>query len=249
MERGYSKIYRKILDWQWYKNSNVKNLFIHCVLKANHSEKKWEGEIIKAGEFITSLAKLSEEIGISVQQIRSALNKLNNKEIVVKSTNKYTKITLLNHNIYNNNKEGKQQTNNKQPTNNQQTTNKQITTTKNNKEQLSIIKHNKTNTDLLKQVVDYLNTKLNTKYQTQSKKTQDLINARFKEGFLFDDFKYVIDIKYKEWSSDPNFHKFLRPETLFSNKFEGYRNQKEKAEAKKINWLEDYAIEEDKNDK
>ncbi|MCP3925023.1 MAG: hypothetical protein GY714_20795 [Desulfobacterales bacterium] len=115
---------------------------------------------------------------------------------------------------------------------------------KKSKEKKSIL-----NIDLLKQVVDYLNTKLSSKYKYQSKKTQDLINARFKEGFTFEDFKYVIDIKYKEWSSDPKQYMYLRPETLFSNKFEGYRNQKEKAEAKKINWLEDYAIEEDKNDK
>ena len=52
-----------------------------------------------------------------------------------------------------------------------------------------------------------------------------MIKARINEGFTIDDFKKVIDIKTAEWKDDPKMSKYIRPETLFSNKFEGYLNQ------------------------
>ena len=54
-----------------------------------------------------------------------------------------------------------------------------------------------------------------------------MIEARFNEGFSVEDFKKVIDVKTQEWK-DSNMEKYLRPETLFGNKFEGYLNQKSK---------------------
>ena len=48
-----------------------------------------------------------------------------------------------------------------------------------------------------------------------------------KEGFTIDDFKTVHRKKYDEWGDDDKMVKYLRPETLYSNKFEGYLNQKE----------------------
>lgn len=75
-------------------------------------------------------------------------------------------------------------------------------------------------------VIEYLNEKANTKYKRTSKKTVSLIDARIKEGFTEEDFKRVIDIKTKEWLNT-DMEKFLRPETLFGTKFEGYLNQRE----------------------
>lgn len=76
------------------------------------------------------------------------------------------------------------------------------------------------------EIIDYLNQKTGTGFRTSSKKTKDLIIARWNEGFRLDDFKRVIDIKAAEWVNDATMAKYLRPETLFSNKFEGYLNQK-----------------------
>lgn len=76
-----------------------------------------------------------------------------------------------------------------------------------------------------KEIVDYLNVKANSKYRHTTTKTKDVIKARWNEGFRLDDFKKVIDIKTMEWLYNPKMSKFLRPETLFSNKFEGYLNQ------------------------
>ena len=74
-------------------------------------------------------------------------------------------------------------------------------------------------------VIDYLNEKAGTKYRSTTPKTQSLIRARVSEGFTLDDFKVVIDKKCAEWLPDPKMSKYLRPETLFSPKFEGYLNE------------------------
>jgi uncharacterized phage protein (TIGR02220 family) len=76
------------------------------------------------------------------------------------------------------------------------------------------------------EIISYLNTKTSSSYKPAGKKTKELIHARWEEGFRLDDFKKVIDIKTDEWLHDSKMVKFLRPETLFSNKFEGYLNQK-----------------------
>lgn len=76
-------------------------------------------------------------------------------------------------------------------------------------------------------IIEYLNKKCNTNYRATTEKTQKLIKARMKEGFKIDDFKKVIDIKSKQWLKDIEMCKYLRPETLFGTKFEGYLNEKE----------------------
>ena len=79
-----------------------------------------------------------------------------------------------------------------------------------------------------KEIIDYLNSKTGSNYKATTKKTQKLINARFNEGFNLQDFYTVIDKKTLDWLRDEKMSKFLRPETLFGNKFEGYLNQKKR---------------------
>jgi uncharacterized phage protein (TIGR02220 family) len=75
---------------------------------------------------------------------------------------------------------------------------------------------------LVKEIVHYLNEKTSRSYRPGTSKTQSLIKARFKEGFTLDDFKVVIDRKVADWMHDANMAQYLRPETLFGTKFEGY---------------------------
>lgn len=77
----------------------------------------------------------------------------------------------------------------------------------------------------IKGIIDYLNIRTNSHYKYSTEKTKSLIKARINDGFTLNDFKIVIDKKTDEWLGT-EFEKFLRPETLFSNKFEGYLNQK-----------------------
>ena len=75
-------------------------------------------------------------------------------------------------------------------------------------------------------VISYLNEKAGTKYKPTTAKTKTAIHARVAEGFTLDDFKTVIDKKCKEWIGT-EYEKYLRPETLFGTKFEGYLNAKQ----------------------
>lgn len=81
-------------------------------------------------------------------------------------------------------------------------------------------------TDSIKDIVEYLNLKLGTGYKPSSQATQKHIKARLSEGFEVQDFRTVIDNKCAEWMGDPKMEKYLRPETLFGTKFEGYLNAK-----------------------
>ena len=76
-------------------------------------------------------------------------------------------------------------------------------------------------------LIVYLNQVANKRYKFVDK-TKRLLLARFKEGYTLEDFKQVIDIKTAEWKDSPEFSKYLRPETLFGTKFDGYLNQKPK---------------------
>ena len=71
--------------------------------------------------------------------------------------------------------------------------------------------------------IAYLNQKLGKSYKYVDKNTK-LVNARLKEGYTIDDFKTVIDKKVAEWQNG-DMAKYLRPETLFGTKFDGYLNQ------------------------
>ena len=75
------------------------------------------------------------------------------------------------------------------------------------------------------EIIKFLNTLAGTNYRASSRKTRDLIKARFNEGYTLEDFKVVIEKKTREWLNDNKMKVYLRPETLFSNKFESYLNQ------------------------
>ncbi len=79
--------------------------------------------------------------------------------------------------------------------------------------------------DIYSAIVEHLNKKAGTAYKHSSRKTRGLIQARLNENFILQDFYTVIDKKVTEWTGT-EWQKFIRPETLFSNKFEGYLNQK-----------------------
>lgn len=78
--------------------------------------------------------------------------------------------------------------------------------------------------DLIKYIVEYLNQTCGTRYKHSTVNTQKHIRARLKDGYVFEDFKTVIDKKAKEWKGT-DMEKYLCPDTLFGSKFEKYLNQ------------------------
>ena len=121
---GFVQLHRKFLEWEWYDDHNTKMVFLHLLLKANYKPKKWRGEEIKRGQFVTSTNTLSNELQLSVQQVRTCLTKLESTgEINKQSTSKLTKITICKYDSY----QGFENDSNKQITNEQQASNKVAT--------------------------------------------------------------------------------------------------------------------------
>jgi predicted transcriptional regulator len=140
---GWICLHRKFLQWEWAGDANMVALFIYLLLMANTDDGyKWKGIALDRGQLLTGRKELSKKTGLSEQTVRTCLKRLEStNEITIKSTNKYSIITICNYRTYqdkqeNNNQQFNRQSN-KQPTNNQPTTNhiqqyNNITTNKNN---------------------------------------------------------------------------------------------------------------------
>ena len=128
-DTSWIKLFRKFVDWEWYGDKNTKVLFIHLLLKANYQEKSWKGIKIGRGQFITSLKHLADDVGLTIQEVRTSLKKLKStKDITIKTTNKYSLITIENFDKY----QSIVKENSNQITNEKQTNNNPLTTTKDN---------------------------------------------------------------------------------------------------------------------
>ena len=131
MADAFIKIHRKMLEWEWYQDSNTFRLFLHCLLIANWKEGRFMGEVIPRGSFVSSYSQLALQANMSVQSVRTAINHLKSTgELTVKPHAKFSVFTVVNYCQY---QDDNRQTN-KQLTNSQQATNKQLTTIEEKKE-------------------------------------------------------------------------------------------------------------------
>ena len=130
---GWIKIHRQIIEWEWFTDTTTFRVFLQLLLKANHKEKKYRGMVLKVGTIITSRDILALETRLSVQQVRTALDKLKStNEITIKTSSQGTIIEVVNYSKY---QLATNEVTNKQPTSNQQvTTNKNEKKEKNEKE-------------------------------------------------------------------------------------------------------------------
>lgn len=73
--------------------------------------------------------------------------------------------------------------------------------------------------------INYLNKKVNKKFRDTDFANDANLLKLIGKGYTYDDFKEVIDFKYQAWKGS-EFEQYLRPSTLFGNKFESYLNEK-----------------------
>lgn len=101
---------------------------------------------------------------------------------------------------------------------------KVISVTKKGKKPLPKTVHTKeTNTkENIVEIISFLNKTTNSNFRHTTQNTISKINARLKDGFSIQDFKDVISFKNSQWHNDPKNCQYLRPETLFGTKMEGY---------------------------
>lgn len=96
INNGFVKLPRTILEWEWYDHPDVFRIYIHLLVKVNYAPARWRGLDILEGEHITSTAKLSTELNMSEFKVRESLSKLENTGFIKKTTtNKFTKLKLL----------------------------------------------------------------------------------------------------------------------------------------------------------
>lgn len=101
MSDGWVCLHRKILEWEWYNDANTFRLFVHCLLRANHSDNRWRGHLIKRGQFISSISILSGELGLTIKQIRGSLDKLKRTgEVASESNSQFTVFTVKKYDDY-----------------------------------------------------------------------------------------------------------------------------------------------------
>ena len=98
---GWITLHRKFLTWEWFDKAEMVQLFIWLLLNANYADKKWQGQVIKRGQILTTTPKIMGALRLSAQQTRTCIGRLKSTgEITCKSTNKYTIITICNYDRY-----------------------------------------------------------------------------------------------------------------------------------------------------
>lgn len=131
----FIKLDRSILKWEWYDNLITKAVFIHLLLTVNYEDKKWHGMDINRGQIVTSYQKLAEELGLSVQNVRTAISHMKlTGELTCRKIAKGLVITVVRYDTYQSANTVSNTVSNRQLTGNQHATNTQLTTTKEYKE-------------------------------------------------------------------------------------------------------------------
>ena len=98
---GWIKLHRSLLDWEWFNEPDTLLVFIYLLLTARHDKGNWRGTEILAGQCITSRDKISLATGLSERKVRTSLARLENThEIEVKSSNKFSIVTICNYDRY-----------------------------------------------------------------------------------------------------------------------------------------------------
>jgi len=215
-----------------YEDAEYLKIWITFLLEATHKPyKKLIGnniEFLERGQFVFGRKKYSQILNIKEWKIQKATELFVQDEMIkiIKRTNKYTIYEVVNYSLYQQQNQqeempeitGLEQS--KQQQHHQQNNSKAST----EQQQSNTLQEYKNIRNIYIAVIDYLNNKANKNFRPTTKKTQSLINARIKEGFTLDDFKKVIDTKCSQWLGT-EMEKYLRPETLFGTKFEGYLNE------------------------
>lgn len=132
MKRGWITLHRKFIEWEWFDNPEMVQLFLFLLLEANHADKDWRGIVIKRGQLVTSLASINSKTNLSIRTIRTCLKRLKStSEVTIKTTNRYSIITICKYDDYQdlenksdklNDKQSDKQTTSKRQTKDKQTT-------------------------------------------------------------------------------------------------------------------------------
>ena len=95
-QTGFIKLYKSLLDWEWYKDSNTKAVFFHLLLMANYKPTEYKNIIVDRGQCIITVKEICDSLNLTAQQTRTALEHLKStNNITIKTTNKYSVVTVV----------------------------------------------------------------------------------------------------------------------------------------------------------
>ena len=90
-----------MIEWGWYSDPNTKALFLHLLLVATFKDGEYMGHKLKPGDAVVGFKSLSETLGMSVKQVRTAMAHLEQTgEITRKATNRFSIVTIANWESY-----------------------------------------------------------------------------------------------------------------------------------------------------
>lgn len=201
---GWIKIHRSILEWEWYEDTNTFRLFMHLILKANHKDRNYKGKLIKRGSLVTGRELLSVETGLSIQQIRTCLERLKStNEITIKSSSKGTEIQVVKYNEY--------QLITNDVTNKQPTSNQQVTTNKN-------VKNEKKERNTIPTLEDFLAYAVSLKPNVNTEQVKFKYNAWLVNNWKVN--RNGKDVDIKNWKTTlSNTMKYFDEKIVNSNPF------------------------------
>lgn len=217
---GWIKIHRKIQEWGWAKDPKTGWLFIHLLIGCSHKDCVYQGIPLKRGQWVVSYKTLHGISGVSPRSIRTSLNKLKSTgelthEIVRINSSNCSLITIINWDRY------------QLKTTSETTSERHVNDTSATLFKNVIMQEGKKNTicpsdDSVGQAIDYLNQVTGHGYKSGAKSNRKHVLARIADGHTIEEIKLVVDHKFMEWRNSADMFKYLRPETLFGSKFDGY---------------------------
>ena len=209
--KGFMRLHRNLLDWEWFDNSQMVHIWIYFLLKANYQDSKWRGIDIPRGSFVTSLGTISNETRLTIREVRTCISKLKaTGEVTIKATNKYSIVTVCNYDRYNFTNDDSDKQNDKQ-NDKQATTDKEINNNNN-----IIIKEKETNVSSKKDEKDELFEECWKAYKRKGKKKKSLeqwkkLNNDERQQVLPHIRQYVAS---RELQYQQDFERYLRDRTF-----------------------------------
>jgi uncharacterized phage protein (TIGR02220 family) len=229
---GWIKLHRSIKDNWIYDNPDYLKAWITILMEVNHKGNKVliGSELVDCprGSSLNSLSTWANKFGNNwtVRKVRTFFQLLGNDEMIdTQGLRKTTRLSVCKYGTY------QDQCHTDDTQNDKQTTHKRHTN--DNKQEGKELKNEK-------EVINYLNEK-----SGKSFKVAKGLKARFAQGYSVEDCKRVIDIKVAEWSNS-DMAQYIRPQTLFSEKFDGYLNQEKKTTFKDYRYIADIDVYADK---
>ena len=223
--QGWIKLHRELIDKAIWKTSTPeqKIILITLLLMVNHEENEWEwnGERYKVqpGQMITSLKSITDACGggVTTRNVRTAIERFEKYGFLTnQSTNKNRLITIVNYTKYQGSEYQADKATDKQVTSNRQATDKQVTTNKNDKND----KNDKEEYARVREVTEFFNSTAGKNYSVNDCKPY--VEKLISQGYKVEDIKHVIQVKSEQWKGDQKMDQYLRPMTLFGDKFSSY---------------------------